>query len=497
MQRSLPISKLLSPVALGTLLFIIYLMTLAPGLTWANAGFDGGDLITAAAVGGVAHPTGYPTYLLLARLFQLLPIGSLAYRTNLMSAVASAAAAALLCDFARRTPIIAGIRSDVMGWITGLAYGLAPLVWSQAVITEVYALQGLGIVAALWWLSNSPRGARPDFFFGVLLGLLPGIHLTALLLIPAFLIARALPVEAEPTRQKTGASLLRQLSGFGLGLLVYLILPWRASHHPAVNWGDAETLSRFWWQVSGGLYQDNLAPSSGLFLRGQLESASALLLQQAGLLGLALAALGLVWYFRPSRWILLTVWMFATNTAFAVLYHTEDSYIYLIPAIISFAIWLGWGCACLSNLLSRRWQPAGGILGALTIVYLLGLAAWHRPQVDASRDLQAENFAKHALAVLPQKAIVLANGDAVVFALWYEVFALKQRADLAVLAEDLLPFDWYRESLRVTYPGLAIPDHPDIWAAAIQRENASRPFCFLSAEDTTMISCRQRSAAQP
>ena len=48
----------------------VYLASLAPGLTWANFGADGGDLIAAAATGGVAHPTGYPFYLLLARLFQ-------------------------------------------------------------------------------------------------------------------------------------------------------------------------------------------------------------------------------------------------------------------------------------------------------------------------------------------------------------------------------------------------------------------------------------------
>lgn len=471
-------------------MFLVYLATLAPGLTWANDGADGGDLITAAAIGGVAHPTGYPTYLLLARAFQLLPLGSLAYRTNLMSAIASAAAAALLCDFARRASIIT-VHSNAMGWITGLAYGLAPLVWSQSVITEVYALQGFCIAAVLWWLSISSKEKYADLFFGLLLGLLLGIHLTALLLIPAFLIAGALPIEKGSTRQQTGASLLRKLSGLGIGLLVYLILPLRASHHPAVNWGDVETLGRFWWLVSGQLYQDYIFPLSVPFLWQRLQAASTLLLQQAGLLGLTFTAFGLVWSFRLSRWVLLTIWMFAANTIFAILYHTEDSYIYLIPALIPFTIWLGWGSACLSEQLSRLWRPAGRVLLALIIPYLIGQAAWHWPQVDASQDHQAENFASEALTTLPSKAIVLARGDGVVFALWYEVFALHQRMDLAVVAEDLLPFDWYRQTIRATYPGLIIPDQPeDVWAATIQRENGGRPFCFVSAEDTTRIACR-------
>ena len=85
------------------ILIALYLRTLAPGLTWANGGSDGGDLITAAATGGVAHPTGYPLYLLLARLFQWAPLGTLAFRTNLMSALAMSLAAALVCRLVMRS----------------------------------------------------------------------------------------------------------------------------------------------------------------------------------------------------------------------------------------------------------------------------------------------------------------------------------------------------------------------------------------------------------
>ena len=50
-------------IGVATLIICIltYLRTLAPGITWANDGYDSGDLITAAVTGGVAHPTGYPT----------------------------------------------------------------------------------------------------------------------------------------------------------------------------------------------------------------------------------------------------------------------------------------------------------------------------------------------------------------------------------------------------------------------------------------------------
>jgi len=72
------------PIFLAFSLLLIYLGTIAPGLTWANNGADGGDLITAAATGGIPHPTGYPVYMLLARFFLFLPLGSLAFGKNLL-----------------------------------------------------------------------------------------------------------------------------------------------------------------------------------------------------------------------------------------------------------------------------------------------------------------------------------------------------------------------------------------------------------------------------
>jgi hypothetical protein len=74
---------------------LVYLLTLAPTLTWAHDGADGGDLVVAVLTGGVPHPPGYPTYLLLGSLFARLQVGGPAFRLNLMSAVSAAAAAAV------------------------------------------------------------------------------------------------------------------------------------------------------------------------------------------------------------------------------------------------------------------------------------------------------------------------------------------------------------------------------------------------------------------
>ena len=95
-RPALPLSRYLAPFLTGTVLLGVYLARMAPGLSWAHGGVDGGDLIAAAATGGVAHPTGYPLFVGLGKLFSLLPIGSMAWRVNLASAIFAAIAVWLI-----------------------------------------------------------------------------------------------------------------------------------------------------------------------------------------------------------------------------------------------------------------------------------------------------------------------------------------------------------------------------------------------------------------
>src|SRR5215212_10615094 len=86
-KQDISISALLATGALA-----LYVRTLAPALLLG----DGAEFQILAATLGIAHPTGYPIYLLLGKLFTWLPIGSIAYRVNLLSASAGALALALL-----------------------------------------------------------------------------------------------------------------------------------------------------------------------------------------------------------------------------------------------------------------------------------------------------------------------------------------------------------------------------------------------------------------
>ena len=500
MQRLKPFFITIPLVLLAISLMGVYLTSMAPGLTWANYGTDGGDLITAAATGGVAHPTGYPVYLILARLFQLLPVGSLAFRTNLMSAFAAVLAAVLV--YALVTSFASPL-NKYGNWVAGLAsafaFGLSPLVWSQAIITEVYALHAL-FVALILFLSMDEISVRfaqkhLDRFLGFSLGLAIGNHLTSVLLLPILFTIKFSREPAISSENSLGAGwrldirgFLHRLAWLGTGLLVYLTIPLRSLARPPINWGNPVTLNGFAWLVSGKLYHDELfaLTLSSVWERCQVEAA--LLLGQFGILGLAIGFVGLILFYKPSRLYQNTLWIVAAFSAFSFIYATTDSFLYLIPVFLCFAIWIGMGLAGLMDVFNQRFHKGGIAIGLVFILSLFILAGNHWSQVDASRDLRAEQFGRDVFSQAPAHAIVLAKGDRAVFTLWYFHFALKNRPDLAIVAIDLLHFDWYQQTLHTYYPDLNLPG-PFPFAETVIAANPDRPACYVEYLQLPQIQC--------
>lgn len=478
-----PLSRFIPSLLLPALLFTLYLNTMAPALTWANDGSDGGDLITAAYTGGVPHPSGYPLYLILARLFQSLPIGTLAYRTNLMSGVFAAFSAWLVyCIVCRALEDQRPAHARFAALLAGLAFGLTPLLWSQAVITEVYALQAF-LTALILYLYLFPN-PLPDFLRALLLGLAMGNHLTTLLLLP--LMIGDLPRAAPHRLLSLASSLTWKLVGFAMGISLYLILPLRAHANPPVNWGNPLTLERFWWLVSGSLYRSYYLQPPLIALGGRIQAWAALMLQQFGWLGIVLAVTGLVVFFQPSRLYLFTLWVGAAYSVFAIIYSSDDSYLYLLPVCLVFSIWIGLAAGHILNLAGAKALKWG--TGMLLAAYFVWGGVSHAAQVDASQDRRAEQFGRQVLSEVPKEALVFAKGDRAVFTLWYFHFALGQRPDVTVIAEELLHFDWYVETLRATYPDLIIPS-PLPWVETLTAANPERAPCFVKHADEVTIEC--------
>jgi hypothetical protein len=450
----------------------VYLLTLAPGLTNANFGYDGGDLIAAARTLGVPHPSGYPTYTLLAWLFTHLPVGELAYRTNLLSAVCAAAAAGLFFCTAqrvlpaegqqpppragkRRPPAATGKTPYLLPAVTALMLAFSSLLWSQAVITEVYALLMLCAALLLWLLVRWEEDKRDHTLWAaaLTLGLALGNHLTILFWAPAALVT-LWPERRHWLRART---LLPAAGLFLAGLSVYAYLPLAASHRPPVNWGNPQTWRGFLWVVTGEQYQQFAFGLDLAEIPGRIAAWAGLLGDQFGWWGLPLALIGAWGQWRRDRRLALfsLVWI-ALVGVYAFFYDTADAHIYLLPAVMLMALWWGEGARLLLDL-ARTWRPAWrrAALAALLLMPLASLAL-HWRAVEPDDDGERRAFIDGVLEAAPPGGLIIARADQPTFALWYAIYAEGQRPDIQVVSGPMLAFIWYRDHVRHLYPGLVV-----------------------------------------
>jgi hypothetical protein len=484
----------------------LYGGSLAPGLTWSHNGADGGDLLAAALTCGVPHPPGYPLYELILRSALALPgtAANPAYTGNWLSAVCAVMAVALLADLARRSLPDRPGRSG-LALVAALAWAATPALWGQAVITEVYTLQALAVVALLWLLwrwregvlaNRGQPGAWPWLVIaGLTLGLGLGNHLSLLLITPG-MATWLWSYRAALARMPRWAWVAVGIS-MGAGLAVYLYLPWAAAAQPPVNWGDPSTPAGFFWLATARAYGGLLFGVPWTSLLARLGAWAAEALRQFWPWGAALAIWGLWRLDRIDHpWWRLTGLTALAFSLFALSYNTADAYIYLIPAWAAAALWLPHGLAALADVLAHqlsriapnrtlsskpddasRKVPRRRMMHDAAITYLvvaLSLLAipgvstlGHWREMDLRQDHAAQEFLNGTLAAAKPDGVILLATDQPTFALWYAVYGLRERSDLILLNVNLYGYPWYRQILAAQHPAVAKllsgpPAEPDL-----------------------------------
>lgn len=191
------------PVLLFVSAFALYASTTAPGTLFG----DPSEYQFIPAVLGVAHPPGYAFYTLLAKLWQLLvPLGTVAFRTNLLSSAVGAwvvtAVYLLVWDIQtglaekkdisgsgdRRRSVLGTRFSLVAPLFAGLALGAAPDLWQHAIHANAHILSAALAVTHLWLLTRWWRTGEDRWLalFAVTLGLAVTHHPITVMGLPAY-----------------------------------------------------------------------------------------------------------------------------------------------------------------------------------------------------------------------------------------------------------------------------------------------------------------------
>jgi len=232
----------LAATVAGLVTFLLYLVTLAPSTSM----WDTSEYIAAAYVLGLPHPPGNPLFVLIGRVFAVLPIApTVAMRINVLAALVSAVSAGfwflvtervLVQWMPRRWQRIVG------GSLAVLIGATAFTVWNQSVVNEkVYTVSLVGL-AFICWLTvrwcDDPEGPVADrllVLIAYLLGLGYTNHMAGMLAAPA--VGFAVLIRRPQTLMRWKL-LVACAAALVFGLTPFATQPIRAAHFPAINEGE-------------------------------------------------------------------------------------------------------------------------------------------------------------------------------------------------------------------------------------------------------------------
>ncbi len=493
-------------IAVFLSVFALYLRALPPALApWR----DTGEMSLAAATLGVAHPTSYPLYVLLGKLATLFPLGNPAYRLNLLSAVAGAAACALLFALLRAR------RGTGPALAAAAVLALNPSFWAVSQVSEMYSLWILGAVALialaerlsedgserLWpafcflaglcltnrldivllapgllWLALSRRPLSPgedNVWAGIALiavpaaAVLSGSNLPAAALIAGTVVRRS---RGEGMGRRLGTAALWGLAGAS----VYLYLPVRSATGPLLDWNHpavpANLLDSILRTRYGGtldLVSRNYAPAAMLADNMRLWGAHLakafgplLLLAVWGAAADAredktrfLGRLAAWWWAGPV--FLLLANMPPNPHAAAIL----DPHYLLSDAVLLF--WLARGAAEAAG----RAPAAAWAAPALAAGWALLLGA--PAKADRRTHLHSLDYAANVFRAAPPGSVVVGKKDVQLYSLWHYQTVAGRRPDLRLVSQGLAGAPWYRADWRRRDKDLLVASlkSPEGWAA--------------------------------
>jgi hypothetical protein len=437
---------------------------------------DSPEFTAAAQTLGIPHPPGHPLYVMLAKPFTLLPIGGVAFRVSLASAMFGAIASFLLYKLA--FAVIGTAAPDLRQWhraviacTTALIASVTPGWWIQCVRAEVYSLQIMVLLGALYALVlyclPSTRPRRRLLYAAVfIIGIgMTNHHFVMLALVPAVIP----PLIARMLRQGTRKTIIfvSGLAGVGAcGLLPYLFLPIRSAAGSAIALGGVHTFGDFFWVVSAKIYQKSMTREHGdaLFTRA-LEAMYTMMGGIGPVAGpiIVIASLAGLYLLIRQPSTRMTGLVLAVLIATTVLLrsimgfdpYNPDYYGYMLPAVAGLSLGFAALCAILIDAV-RQYLPGGvwiaGILVAGLVALPINRARAAGPEVDLSDFRATRLMYDLSLGKARPGTRVLTANYKLFFVLWSARFIDGSRPDIKVINPRFFGYPGYLTSALAADP---------------------------------------------
>lgn len=446
--------------------FFIYVITLHPSITF----MDSGELAAVCYTFGIAHPTGYPLYLILGYIFSHFPLSlSVIYKLNLLSAIFTSSAVyvtffnseLLLRNliFSRKVKKEKISFSDkeifIAASVSSFSCALVASFWFNATQNEVYSLNLLFISIIFYYLIkiyfaiNHQTNYKNWALLFLFLGLSFANHLTTVYFIPALIFLIYLQYNSDKVNSR---KILNYILLVIPGLLLYGILMLRASSEPFFNWSDPHNLSNLIRHIRGQDYSQLMFSSGNVFSLNllnflkEIHKETGIISGIAGILGFAV-----LWKKQRKLFFLFMLIIF-TSLLISFNYNIIDINSYYAAAYYTLVLLSGTG---LIYTVSRF---KGNLKLRLIIANVLIVALFMSMNFsfnDNSSNYANEDYTLGILNNLDQGSVLLTMQFADVYSgSMYFQHVENRRTDVKVFMLKFLSAPWFLKTIEKYYPDI-------------------------------------------
>jgi len=330
------------------ILGVVYVATLLPGVGYSG---DTAKFQFVGRVLGTPQGPGYPTYIILNHLFtKFFPIGSLAYKANLLSALFSIVSCLFLFHILK---LLFNLKNNI-AFITSLTFGFTPALWSQSVVAEVYTLHILFVTIVFYFLIKWNK-TRQDSNFLIACAFYAfsfGNHPTTITLLPAIIYF------VWSTDKKVFTN-IRKIIWVNLFIIMaalqysYSFCRFYASH---TSYLEVQTpnFKTFFWYVAGMHIPRIFSFSITQVISERIPLFLGLLLKQYLFL-IPVAIFGM-FKLKNKTVNLFLLLCFLGNMLFMINYNSTENnmFVFFLPNYLIVAIYLGVGLDSIRTALFRK-----------------------------------------------------------------------------------------------------------------------------------------------
>lgn len=450
------------------LLILFVLSVYIHNLSRSVYGGDVGDMITSAAVGGVAHAPGYPLFTFLGFLLTRINFLTPAFMVGLISVISSCLALVIFYKFALEVT-----KSKFMALLSSSILAFNYLFWFYSEIAEVFALNSFFVVVIIYlsYLVYKYKRIRDFYFLSFFVGLSATNHQTIIFIYPLALIM-SIPLIKKLKIYKNPKTVLKLILVALLGFSVYLYVPIAAHFNPPVNWDRVKDLNSFLHLLLRKDYGTFNSGSGGVLSLAQRGVVVKLYLfdviTQLSMPVIFLCLLGFLRMLLKNRsfsLMLLLSFLFSGPLFIAYAGFPIISSFFLgiyerffimssVIVMFFFPFGLKYFIDILNNLLKRK--DFQNLFVGVFFIIPITLFIYNFPKTDLHNVFIGDNIAYDLLSPLPKNSVIFIGGDTVLFNTWYVNLALNYRKDVRVVNVNGVAGDSYMDQVKAKY----LQSHP-------------------------------------